>query len=211
MYFTKTAERAIVAGMVRFKQGIPDKANYRIFNIKSIKAQDDFASMKEAVYRRYKRLLAEQKTLPDLILIDGGKGQLSSAVESLTALGLKGQPIISIAKKAEEIYVPKQQRPLKIDLDNSGLKYLIRVRDETHRWVNTSHRNKRDKEELSSLLANIPGLGEKKIKSLYGKFNNLKDILYASKEAILSLPFFGEKDFEQIKSYLEQVEHRDFR
>ena len=200
-----TGDKAILAGMVRFVKGEKDSQNYRIFNIKSTEKQDDFISMKEAVYRRYRRLLDEKKTLPDLILIDGGKGQLSSAVESLNALGLKGQPIISIAKKEEQIYVPKKSHPLPISLDSPSLQYLISIRDEAHRWANTSHKQKRDKEAFSSLLYNIPGLGDKKIKTLYARFKNIEDIFYASKESILALPFFGERDFECIKDYLGSI------
>lgn len=203
-----TGDNAILAGMVRFVKGKRDSQNYRIFNIKSTAFQDDFISMREAVYRRYRRLLDEKKPFPDLILIDGGKGQLSAAAESLKVLGIKGQPIISIAKKEEKIYVPKQSDPLSISLDNPALKYLIEVRDETHRWANTSHKHRRDKEAFSSLLDNIPGLGEKKIKTLYAKFKNVEDIFYASKESILALPFFGEKDFDHIKSYLGNIKIR---
>ena len=200
-----TGDKAIVAGMVSFVNGEPNKNDYRIFNIKSTEYQDDFASMREAVYRRYHRLSLEKKKFPDLILIDGGKGQLSAAVESLKALGIKGQPIISLAKKEEEIYVPKKSKPLSISPNSPALKYLIQIRDETHRWANSSHKQKRDKEEIYSLLYNIPGLGSKKVKTLYAKFKNVEDIFSANKETIMSLPFFGERDFEHIKNYLSNV------
>ena len=112
-----TADQAIVAGMVRFEKGQKDKKNYRLFNIKSSERQDDFAAMAEAVYRRYKRLLSEKKKLPDIILIDGGKGQLSVAKNSLARLGIKQQAIISLAKREEEIFVPKKKESIKIAKD----------------------------------------------------------------------------------------------
>ena len=196
-----TANRAIVAGMVCFKHGKPDKENYRIFNIKESKGQDDFASLEEAVYRRYKRLLDEAQDFPDLILIDGGKGQLRAALKSLHRLGVKGQPIVSLAKREEALYVPKLDDPLKVDWKHPGLTFLIEVRDETHRFANSSHIRKRDRDALKSTLESIPGLGKKKIQLLFQHFDSLRDIMFASKEEILSLAFFGEKDFHALQSY----------
>jgi len=174
-------DKFIVAGMVSFFQGKKDKTNYRKFNIKSTNIQNDFISIEEAVFRRYKRLINEKKELPDLIMIDGGKGQLSSAIKSLTKLGLKHFPIISIAKKEEEIFVPKQKNPLKINIYSNMMKLLIEIRDETHRWTNSFHVNKRDKAMITPILSTIKGISEDKINKLFIKYktlNNIKKLQY---------------------------------
>ena len=196
-----TADRAIIAGMVRFVEGKPDKQNYRIFNIRSTATQNDFQSMQEAVHRRYKRLRDEQSSLPDLILIDGGKGQLTAAINGLNDLGIRGQPVISLAKREEEIYVPKKAEPLSVSAKDPALQFLIEIRDETHRFTNSRHIERRDKEELTSILNGIQGLGSKKIGILRKHFNSLEDVMLASKERIVGLPFFGEVDFERIKNF----------
>lgn len=189
-----TADQKIVAGMVRYVDGEKDKSGYRIFSITSTTIQNDFQSIKEAVFRRYRRVLDEGKPMPDLILIDGGKGQLMSAKKSLEELKITGQPIISLAKQNEEIYVPKISLPIKIPHQNPGMMFLIKVRDETHRFVNRTHVEMRDKQELRSSLLNVKGLGEKKIKTLLSKFNNLEEIKFSNKDTLVQLPYFTEKD-----------------
>lgn len=197
-----TGEQSIMAGMVRFVDGKKDKNNYRLFNIKSTREQDDFLSMSEAVYRRYKRLLQENKPFPDLVLIDGGKGQLSAAEKSLARLGVKNQMIVSLAKKEEELFVPKNKNPLKLDLQNPALFFLMSVRDETHRFVNTSHRRQRDKKTLESVLSSIPNIGAKKKQILNLHFESIEEIKNTTEEKICSLPYFSKKDFEAMQETL---------
>jgi len=172
-----------VASMVRFVNGKPDKSGYRHFNIKTVTGPDDFASMKEIVTRRYQRLLDENKVLPDLIIVDGGKGQLSSACEALTSLSLYGRiPIIGIAKRLEEIYYPEDSLPLHINKKSPGLLLIQRIRDEAHRFAITFHRQKRGKGSLSSELESIEGIGEKTINKLLQHFKSMKKIKEASVE-----------------------------
>lgn len=174
-----------VSACVVFKDGKPSKKDYRIFNIKTVEGPDDFASMEEVIYRRYKRILEEDGDLPQLILIDGGKGQLSSALKSIDALNLRGKiTIISIAEKLEEIYFPGDSIPLYLDKTSETLKVLQRVRDEAHRFGISKHRNKRSKATFTSELEGIPGIGEKSIEELLKKFKSVKRIKSASFEEI---------------------------
>jgi excinuclease ABC subunit C len=151
-----------VSACVVFKQAKPSKKDYRIFNVKTVEGPDDFATMQEVVYRRYKRLQDENQALPQLIIVDGGKGQLSSAVESLKQLDLYGKiPIVGIAKRLEEIYFPEDSVPLYINKKSESLKLIQRMRDEAHRFGITHHRAKRSKNTLVSELTDINGIGEK--------------------------------------------------
>lgn len=181
-----------VASMVRFVNGLPDKQGYRHFNIKTVVGPDDFASMKEIVGRRYKRLVEEQSKLPDLIIVDGGKGQLASACEALKENSLYGQiPIIGIAKKLEEIYYPEDPLPLHIHKKSPGLLLIQRIRDEAHRFAITFHRQKRSKATIKTGLEVIPGIGRKTADLLLSRFKSLKKIREASQEELASL--VGEK------------------
>ena len=174
-----------VAACVVFKNGKPNKKEYRHYNIKTVEGPDDFASMEEVVYRRYKRLLEEEASLPQLIVIDGGKGQLSSAVKSLDLLGLRGKiSIVGIAKRLEEIYFPGDSIPLYLDKRSESLKILQRARDEAHRFGITFHRQKRSKRSLNSKLDQIEGIGPATRDKLLAHFKSLKRIKEASKEAI---------------------------
>jgi excinuclease ABC subunit C len=174
-----------VASMVRFANGKPDKKNYRHFNIKTVTGANDFESMREIVFRRYKRLLDEEKPLPDLIVIDGGKGQLSSACEALRLLGLYQQvPIIGIAKKLEEIYYPEDPIPLHINKKSPGLHMLQYLRDEAHRFAITHHRQKRSKKQIDSSLEQLDGIGEKTAAKLLAHFKSVKKINEATLEEI---------------------------
>lgn len=196
-------QRAIVAGMVSFNKGKADKANYRIFNIRSLgDHHDDYQSMHEAVYRRYKRLVEENIALPDLILIDGGKGQLSAAKSALDKLNIKKQAIIALAKKEEEIFVPKLEQSIKIPIDNPGLKLIIAIRNETHRWVNSSHIRKRDKDELKSRFVAIRGFGPKKVEKLLKQIPSSKTLNSLKQSDIERLHGFSEKDKIAIKAHL---------
>ena len=172
-----------VAACVVFKNGKPSKKEYRHYNIKTVEGPDDYASMEEVVYRRYKRLIEEEASIPELIVIDGGKGQLSSAVKSLDLLGLRGKiSIIGIAKRLEEIYFPGDPVPLYLDKRSESLKILQRARDEAHRFGITFHRLKRSKGSLHSELDQISGVGPATRDKLLGHFKSLKRIKKASKE-----------------------------
>ncbi len=170
-----------VAACVVFKNGKPSKKDYRKFNIKTVEGPDDFASMEEVVYRRYKRLLMEEETLPELIIVDGGKGQLSSGVKALETLGLRGKiAIIGIAKRLEEIYYPGDTIPLYLDKKSETLKIIQQLRNEAHRFGITFHRNKRSKKALNTELEAITGIGDKTVVELLTHFRSLKRIKEAS-------------------------------
>lgn len=174
-----------VASMVRFEDGKPDKKGYRHFNIKTVVGPDDFASMKEIVGRRYKRIIEEDLPLPSLILVDGGKGQLSSACEALKELDLYGKvPIAGIAKKLEEIYYPEDPFPLHINKKSPGLLLLQQIRDEAHRFAITFHRKKRSKSIIKTELEDLPGIGKETVNKLLKHFKSTKKILDAPLEEL---------------------------
>ena len=174
-----------VAACVVFRDGKPSKKEYRHYNIKTVEGPDDFASMEEVVYRRYKRLLSEGESLPQLIIIDGGKGQLSSALKSLDILGLRGKiAIIGIAKRLEEIYYPDDPIPLYLDKKSETLKITQYLRNEAHRFGITFHRNKRSKSAIQSELEQIPDIGKQTITTLLRKFKSAKRVKEASFESI---------------------------
>ena len=169
-----------VAACVVFKDGKPSKKDYRNFNIKTVVGPDDFASMEEVVFRRYKRLLEEDQPLPQLIIIDGGKGQLSSALKSLDLLGLRGTiAIIGIAKRLEELFYPDDPIPLYLDKKSETLKIVQQLRNEAHRFGIEHHRNRRSKGALKTEMESIPGIGEKTIVDLMKVFKSTKRIANA--------------------------------
>ncbi len=170
-----------VAACVVFKDGKPSKKEYRHYNIKTVDGPDDFASMEEVVYRRYKRLLAQDEPLPQLIIVDGGKGQLSSALKSLEILGLRGKiAIIGIAKRLEEIYYPDDPIPLYLDKKSETLKITQFLRNEAHRFGITFHRKKRSKSAIQSELEQIPNIGKQTIITLLRQFKSAKRVKEAS-------------------------------
>lgn len=174
-----------VSACVVFKDGKPSKADYRIFHPKTVEGPNDFATMEEVIYRRYKRMLDEGENLPQLILIDGGKGQLSSAVKSLRLLGLYGKiTIVGIAKRLEEIFFPEDPIPLYLDKKSETLKILQRVRDEAHRFGVKHHRTRRKNATIKSELEEIPGVGEKTIELLLSKLKSVKRIKEANLETL---------------------------
>jgi len=192
-----------VAACVVFKDGKPSKKEYRHYNIKTVTGPDDFASMEEVVFRRYKRLQEEGLSLPQLIVIDGGKGQLSSAVKSLDLLGLRGKiAILGIAKRLEEIYFPGDSIPLYLDKKSESLKILQRARDEAHRFGISFHRNKRSQTSLSSKLDFIPGIGPATRDQLLSHFKSLKRIKEASQQEMSDLlgPQRGKKIYNALLS-----------
>ncbi|WP_304197297.1 excinuclease ABC subunit UvrC [Flavobacterium alvei] len=174
-----------VAACVVFKDGKPSKKDYRHFNIKTVEGPDDFASMTEVVYRRYKRLLDENEPLPQLIIIDGGKGQLSSALKSIDELGLRGKiTIIGIAKRLEELFYPGDSIPLYLDKKSETLKVIQQLRNEAHRFGITHHRDKRSKSALNSSIESIPGIGEKTMLALIQHFKSVKRLKLATEKEI---------------------------
>lgn len=177
-----------VAACVVFKNAKPSKNDYRKYNIKTVEGPDDFASMEEVVFRRYKRLMDEGESLPQLIVIDGGKGQLSSALKSLEILGLRKKiAIIGIAKKLEEIYYPDDPIPLYLDKTSETLKIIQQLRNEAHRFGITFHRQKRSKSALNTELENIPGIGEQTVLTLLKTFKSVKRIKQVEKEALIAI------------------------
>lgn len=174
-----------VAACVVFKNGKPSKKDYRKFNIKTVEGPNDFASMEEVVYRRYKRLLDEEQPLPQLIIVDGGKGQLSSALKSLEKLGLRGKiAIIGIAERLEELFYPNDPIPLYLDKKSETLKIIQQLRNEAHRFGLTFHRSKRSKQALDTELETIPGIGDKTVTDLLRHFKSKKRIAAGSFEEL---------------------------
>jgi excinuclease ABC subunit C len=174
-----------VAACVVFKDGKPSKKEYRHFNIKSVEGPNDFASMEEVVYRRYKRMLEENQSLPQLIIIDGGKGQLSSALKSIDALELRGKiAIVGIAKRLEELFYPGDTAPLYLDKKSETLKVIQYLRNEAHRFGITFHRDKRSQSALNSSIESIPGIGEKTMLVLIQHFKSVKRLKLATENEI---------------------------
>ena len=189
-----------VAACVVFKNGKPSKKDYRHFNIKTVVGPDDFASMEEVVYRRYKRLVEEQQPLPQLIIIDGGKGQLSSALKSLETLNLRGKiAIIGIAKRLEELFYPNDPIPLYLDKKSETLKIIQQLRNEAHRFGIEHHRNKRSKSALNTELEMISGIGEKTVVELLKQFKSAKRVANAKLDELEAI--VGVSRAEKIYSY----------
>ncbi|MBT8264760.1 MAG: excinuclease ABC subunit UvrC [Muriicola sp.] len=177
-----------VAACVVFKNGKPSKKEYRQFNIKTVEGPDDFASMEEVVFRRYRRLLDEDESLPQLVVIDGGKGQLSSALKSLEILGLRGKvAIIGIAKRLEEIYFPDDPIPMYLDKKSETLKIIQQLRNEAHRFGITFHRKLRSKEAITSVLEEIEGIGKKTAEETLKKFKSVKRVKEATIEELTAV------------------------
>lgn len=191
-----------VASCVVFKDGKPSKRDYRHFNIKTVEGPDDFASMKEVLTRRYTRLMEEGEELPQLIVVDGGKGQLSAAVEALDEMGLRGTiAVVGIAKRLEEIYFPGDSIPLYIDKGSESLKVVQHLRDEAHRFGITHHRNRRSKSQTISELDSIKGIGEKTATELLRHFKSVKRIREASEQEIAAV--IGPAKASLVKNGLE--------
>lgn len=191
-----------VAAMVVFRDGRPEKSEYRHFNIKTVVGPNDYASMEEVVERRYRRLLAEEKPLPNLVVVDGGKGQLGVAYEVLKRLGIADKvPVIGIAKRLEEIFMPGDSDPLFIDKKSETLKVIQHIRNEAHRFGITHHRNKRQKGVLKSELSDIKGIGPNTEQILLRSFKSVSGIKKASPEALAGA--VGKAKAQIIKSYFE--------
>jgi excinuclease ABC subunit C len=174
-----------VSSCVVFKNGVPSKSDYRHFNVKTVVGPDDFSTMKEVVFRRYHRLISEEQALPDLIIIDGGKGQLSAAMESIEELGISDRVrVFGLAKRMEELFRPNHSKPILLDRRSKGLKLVQHMRDEAHRFGITHHRNKRSKNSFSTELSEIKGIGEKTWTSLLKEFKTIEKIKDANREEI---------------------------
>lgn len=190
-----------VAAMSVFRDGKPSKKDYRHFNIKTVEGPDDFASMEEVIHRRYKRMLDEALPLPQLIVIDGGKGQLSAAVSSLEKLGLRGKiAVIGIAKRLEELYYPDDPLPLYIDKKSETLRIIQQLRDEVHRFGITHHRKRRSKGVIKTELEEIPGIGPRTAEELLREFRSVQRIKEAPLEALAAL--IGEAKAIRVKEHL---------
>jgi excinuclease ABC subunit C len=192
-----------VAAMVCFKNGVASKKDYRHYNVKTVEGPDDFATMKEIVGRRYKRLLEEEQPLPKLIIVDGGKGQLSSACEALKELGLYGKiPILGIAKRLEELYYPEDPIPLYINKKSESIKLIQAMRDEAHRFGITHHRNKRSKSALALAVMEIPGFGEVTVTKILKEFKALSKINESDTENLTKI--IGQKRTTQLLEWLKE-------
>ena len=191
-----------VAACVVFKNARPSKKDYRHFNIKTVEGPNDFASMEEVVFRRYRRMIDENQSLPQLIIVDGGKGQLSSAVHSLELLELHGKiAIIGIAKRLEEIYFPGDSTPIYLDKRSESLKLIQNMRDEAHRFGITFHRNKRSQTMIATELQNIKGVGQKTMEKLLQEFKSVSRIKAATVEELEKA--VGKQKAEIVVKYFE--------
>lgn len=193
-----------VAACVVFRNGKPSKSEYRHFNVKTVSGPNDFASMKEIIWRRYRRMIDEGETLPQLIVIDGGKGQLSAAMESLDELSIESKVnVIGIAKRLEEIYYPGDSIPMYLNKKSETLQVIQRIRDEAHRFGITFHRNKRSSNSNSSILLNIKGLGAKSIEILYKEFKTIQSIQNANFDDLAAL--LGKSKAVLLKNHFENI------
>ncbi|CDT24325.1 UvrABC system protein C [Sphingobacterium sp. PM2-P1-29] len=194
-----------VSAIVVFKDAKPSKKDYRHFNVKTVVGPNDFATMEEAVYRRYKRVLDEGTGLPQLIIIDGGKGQLSAAMKSLKLLGIEKQvTVIGIAKRLEELYYPGDQYPLYLDKKSETLKIIQHLRDEAHRFGITFHRNQRSRKTFVSELEDIPGIGKTTVEKLLTTFKSVKKIKEAPEEELKKL--LNLKQLHALLSYFNRID-----
>jgi excinuclease ABC subunit C len=191
-----------VSAMVCFKMGIPSKKDYRHFNVKTVEGINDFATMKEAVYRRYKRLVDEEQPFPQLVIIDGGKGQLSAALEAIHDLDLTGQmTLIGLAKNEEEVFFSGDKQSLKLDWGNDSLKLLRQIRDEVHRFGISFHRKKRSQGTFKNELEMIPGIGKNTADMLLKTFRSVKNIKQVPAENLI--PLIGSARAQLIHAYFK--------
>jgi len=192
-----------VGSCVWFENGRPRRGEYRKFRVQTVVGTDDFASMHEVVTRYFQRRVSEEKPLPDLVVIDGGKGQLSSARDALGALGLEELPLISLAKREEEIYLPGRSEPIRLSRRSPALRLLQQARDEAHRFAITYNRKRRAMRTVTSELLRIPGIGPSKRRDLLSRFGSVQGVREATPEAIAELPGFSVKTAQRLLAALE--------
>jgi len=195
----------VVASMVRFADGRPDRDHYRRFRIKSFVGNDDFRAMEEVVGRRYGRLLGEGSAFPDLVVIDGGAGQVGAALKAFLGLGMERPPVVGLAKKEETIVFPDGRPPLNIPLDHPGLRLLQRLRDEAHRFANTYNADLRSKKIRESLLDDFPGLGPSRRVALFEWFGGIDRLRAATADEIAEVPGFGPKLSSELHAFLGRM------
>src|SRR5688572_22170702 len=196
----------VVASMVHFADGRPDKNNYRRFQIKSFIGNDDFRAMEEVVGRRYRRLAEEKRPFPDLIVIDGGRGQIGAALKAFLALGLEPPPLIGLAKQHETIIFPDERPPLNLPLNHPGLHVLQRLRDEAHRFANTYNANLRSKRIRESVLDDFAGLGPVRRAALLDYFGSIDRLRAASVDEIAKVAGFGPRMALELHAFLNRPE-----
>jgi excinuclease ABC subunit C len=194
----------VVASMVHFTDGRPDRDQYRRFSIKSFIGNDDFKAMEEVVARRYRRLIAEQKPFPDLVVIDGGRGQIGAALKSFVGLDCMPPPMIGLAKKMETIIFPDERKPLNLPLNHPGLNILQRLRDEAHRFANTYNADLRSRKIKESVLDDFPGLGPIRRAALLAHFGSIAKLRAATVMEISAVPGFGGKMAAELRAFLQQ-------
>ena len=193
----------VVASLVHFTDGRPDRDQYRRFAIKSFIGNDDFKAMEEVVARRYRRLIAEQKAFPDLVVIDGGRGQIGAALKAFVGLACMPPPLIGLAKKMETIIFPDERKPLNLPLNHAGLNILQRLRDEAHRFANTYNADLRSRKIKESILDDFPGLGPVRRAALLAHFGTLAKLRAATAAEISAVPGFGGKLAAELQAYLQ--------
>ncbi len=195
----------VVASMVRFTGGRQDRQKYRHYKIRSFIGNDDFRAMEEVVGRRYRRLVSEKKPLPDLILIDGGKGQLTSALKAFLALGIEPPPMVGLAKKQETLVFTDERAPLNLPARSEGLKMLQRLRDEAHRFANTFNAQLRSRRMKETVLDDLPGLGPVRRNALLNHFKTIQKLKKATSEELRAVDGIGEKNSLQLHRYLQNL------
>ncbi len=194
-----------VASLVVWEEGRMRKSDYRSFNIRKLDGPDDFAAMKQAVERRYRSILEEVGSMPDLVLVDGGRGQLNAALQALALLGVEETPVAGLAKREEEVYLPARPEPLRMDRHDPGLQLLQGIRDEAHRFAVSRHRRRRSKRTLGSRLDEIPGIGPRRRRQLLRRFGSLAGVRAASVEELQSEigVELGVRVFERVRRWGE--------
>jgi excinuclease ABC subunit C len=189
--------------MVHFTAGRPDKGQYRRFRIKSFVGNDDFRAMTEVVGRRYRRLAVEERPFPDLVVIDGGQGQVGAALKAFAALGLTPPPLVGLAKEHETIVFADERPPLNLPLNHSGLQLLQRLRDEAHRFANTYNADLRSKKIRESILDDLPGLGPVRRAALLEHFGSIDKLRVAAAAEIQEIDGFGPKLARELREFLQ--------
>jgi excinuclease ABC subunit C len=193
----------MVASVVVWEEGRMRKREYRSFNVRGLEDQDDFAALRQAVERRYRRALEELGAMPDLVLVDGGRGQLNAALEALSALGVEETPLVALAKRQEELYLPERPEPLGLRRTDPGLRVLQEIRDEAHRFALSKHRRRRSARSLHSCIDDIPGVGPRRKKALLQRFGSARGLGEASLAELQELlgPLLGQRVFDEVRKW----------